>query len=132
MRGPLEPGPDDAASDVACEAGDDNMEPADRDQARDLKRRAAGSEPDAQQAWQYHDLLQKQTHGRATTRAKRGQNVTCDMYRGFCRHAAGQLGRFPGGPAATPVRAGQRPVAGGGEPAQQASAEQQLGAGSGQ
>eukprot|EP00959_Pyramimonas_sp_CCMP1952_P260878 5454944-Pyramimonas_sp.AAC.1 len=54
------------------------------------------------------------------------------MYRVFCQHAADQLGRTPGGPAATPVRAGQQPVAGGGELAQQASTEQQPGVGSGQ
>ena len=91
------------------------MEPNDRDQLRDLKRCAAESGLDAQQAQQCHDLLQKQVQGRATKRADKGQTVTCDMHRTFCQNAADQLGRFPGGPA---------------DADGQAAAEQQPGAGS--
>eukprot|EP00959_Pyramimonas_sp_CCMP1952_P160725 3361459-Pyramimonas_sp.AAC.1 len=71
--------PDDV-SELGSEVGDE-LDQAERDQFRELKKRAGEAGLDAAAAKEYTDLLQKRLMAKSVKRARTSQAVTCDMYR---------------------------------------------------
>ncbi|CAK0873789.1 unnamed protein product [Prorocentrum cordatum] len=91
------PAADDAASDMGSEVGEGDLEQGERDQLRELKKRAADTGLDENAAKEYADLIQKRILAKSTKRARISQSVTCDMYRAFCNATAKQMGQHGAG-----------------------------------
>ncbi|CAK0796644.1 unnamed protein product, partial [Prorocentrum cordatum] len=81
--------PDDVFE-LGSEVGDE-LDQVERDQFRELKKRAGEAGLDAAAAKEYTDLLQKRLMAKSVKRARTSQAVTCDMYRTFCTVAATQM-----------------------------------------
>eukprot|EP00959_Pyramimonas_sp_CCMP1952_P013298 280609-Pyramimonas_sp.AAC.1 len=81
--------PDDV-SELGSEVGDE-PDQVERDQFRELKKRAGEAGLDAAAAKEYTDLLQKRLMAKSVKRARTSQALSCDMYRAFCTVAATQM-----------------------------------------